>query len=88
MKSNQKRRWEELLEDASFETKISNQVHSRFRKEQTRNRTVAGFVFTLFVAANLWTFRDFVFDHNDLSTDLSFVIEEMNSGLLVHLGED
>ncbi len=87
MKPN-KRKWEELLEDKNLENRIQNTSQRRFQKERNRNRILGSFAILLFGILGYYANVSYVFSAEELTNNVSVLLEEFDSDPFLYLAED
>lgn len=87
MKPN-KRKWEELLEDPNLEKRITKISEKRFQSETNRNRKIAAFAFMFFLSVGAFTYTNIVLPADELTSNVSMLMEEFDSNPFLYLGGD
>ncbi|EOQ86850.1 hypothetical protein LEP1GSC202_0188 [Leptospira yanagawae serovar Saopaulo str. Sao Paulo = ATCC 700523] len=82
MNSKNPKKWEELLNDSDFESRIVRKTTTRVAK-QRRNRNIAvsfGFLILLLVTV---TINQWVIEPNEMMSNVSYLVEELSSETVV-----
>ncbi len=87
MKPN-KRKWEELLDDANLEKRITNISEKRFRSETNRNQKITAFAFMFLFSIGIFTYTNYILPTDELTSNVSMLMEEFDSNPFLYLGSD
>jgi|JI10StandDraft_1071094.scaffolds.fasta_scaffold269297_5 type II secretory pathway component PulM len=87
MKSK-KRKWEELLDDAGLEARILNTSKVRFRNESDRNRMLASTTLAFLFLMGVFTYTSIISPADELSNNVSMILEELDANPFLYLAED
>lgn len=82
------KKWEELMDDPKLEGRIRNHSFSRYRREKNRNRILVGVIAMILMMINIFSINEYIYDRADLTTNVSFLVDELDSGLFFHIVSD
>ena len=84
MNSKNPKKWEELLNDSDFESRIVRSTTTRVQN-QKRNRNLAvSLSFSLLAIVSI-SIHQWVIEPNDLLSNMSYLVEELSSESIVSL---
>ncbi|MDF3819936.1 hypothetical protein P3G55_08510 [Leptospira sp. 96542] len=84
MNSKNPKRWESLMNDANFESKMVQNIKNRYKKEQRTKRTVAS-VAMFVVFFGVFLTNEYLVEPYQISNNLDYLIEELSTEYIVSL---
>ncbi|MCW7470864.1 hypothetical protein [Leptospira kanakyensis] len=87
MNSKNPKKWEQLLNDSDFELRLVRTTKRRIQTEKTKRRVYAGVVASALVFSLLFV-NEFVIEPRELTTNVHYLVDELNSELIVSLSMD
>ncbi|PJZ44152.1 hypothetical protein [Leptospira brenneri] len=87
MNSKNPKKWEQLLNDSDFESRLVRSTKTRVRIEKTKRRVYVSVVATAFVFSLLFL-NQFVVEPSELTTNINYLVEELSSESIVSLSMD
>ncbi|GBF51880.1 hypothetical protein LPTSP4_34180 [Leptospira ryugenii] len=72
-----KRKWEELLQDQTFDLRIKQKTEKRFQRERRNTRLVAAAC--LFALLGLFSAMGLNINNDEFSNQLAYLVEEYDS---------
>ncbi len=87
MNSKNPKKWEQLLNDSDFESRLVRNTKRRVQTEKTKQRVYAGMVASVLVFSLLFV-NEFVVEPSELTTNVHYLVEELSSESIVSLSMD
>lgn len=87
MNSKNRKKWEELLNDSDFESRIIRKTTSRITKQKRTRKMAVSFVF-LFLVLLTVTINQWVIEPNEMMSNMSYLLEELSSESIVSFSFD
>ncbi|TGL20751.1 hypothetical protein EHQ46_09610 [Leptospira yanagawae] len=87
MNSKNRKKWEELLNDSDFESRIIRKTTSRITKQKRTRKMAVSFVF-LFLVFLTVTINQWVIEPNEMMSNMSYLLEELSSESIVSFSFD
>ncbi|MCW7467402.1 hypothetical protein EHR04_00380 [Leptospira levettii] len=87
MNSKNHKRWEELLNDSDFESRIVRKIETKVRTQRKNRNLVVSFGLSFIILVS-FTFHQWVIEPNEMISNMSYLVEELSSESIVSLSFD
>ncbi|MGV3666438.1 MAG: hypothetical protein ACO1NV_09915 [Leptospira bouyouniensis] len=87
MNSKNPKKWEELLNDSDFESRIIRKTTTRVQK-QKRSRNIAVSVALVFLVFVTLSINQWIIEPNEIVNNMGYLVEELSSESIVSLSFD
>ncbi|TGM06586.1 hypothetical protein [Leptospira jelokensis] len=82
MNSKNRKKWEELLNDSDFESRIVRKTTTRIAKQKKTQKMAVSIVFLSLVFVTV-TVNQWVIEPNEMISNMSYLVEELSSESIV-----
>ncbi|TGL62480.1 hypothetical protein [Leptospira jelokensis] len=82
MNSKNRKKWEELLNDSDFESRIVRKTTTRIAKQKKTQKMAVSIVFLFLVFVTVIV-NQWVIEPNEMISNMSYLVEELSSESIV-----